>query len=459
MVDTGAAPSGLAEADAARVAATRAVAARLREWHGESEPDGLGRWVLCSAAHLPTGAVVHLGGRSTLGPVSVARTADRLEQCAAGGWRWYFARPSGVTTAHLGCGHRLCLVCQHQQGLEQLARWAPVLDAAVADGCTLEHVTLTQPAVSAPGGWLSPAELSDPAWQGAPGDVEVEGREPGQDCVMVSEWPDGAPARPTWAGDDGREYTGRDGAVVGGEGLWSSVTRLVGSWSRVRQGRGTRGLVASTGQLRGTEVTGRAKAGGVPRYHAHLHVLCVSERAHEPVGSALVQAWLGTVPGASPSAQHVTAVEGASAAGIRECLKYSYKPSTLSDAQLVDALAELRGVHAHQVSGRLHGRSRAAFAKYLRARAPDPEPSARLVVAQRRDLADAQPVAVGWRPPAGVERVLLGFTVADDGGALDASWGVLSSDLARAAERGPDAVAALVPPEAWASLRGALAPS
>ena len=367
-------------ADTARVTATRAVAARLREWHGESEPDGLGRWVLGSAAHLPTGAMVHLGARSTLGPVSVARTAERLETCAAGGWRWYFARADGVTAAQLGCGHRLCLVCQHAQGLAQLARWAPVLDAAAADGCTLEHVTLTQPALAAPGGWLSPAEQGDPRWHGADPGLVLADREPGQDhAVALSDWPDGAPARPAWSGGDGARYTARDGAVVGGEGLWDAVSRLVGGWSRVRQGRGTRALVSASGQLRGTEVTGRAKGGGQPRYHAHLHALTVSAPGEPPVGEALVAAWLRTVPGASPSAQHAEAVKGSSAAGIRECLKYSYKPSTLSDAQLVDTLAELRGVHAHQVSGRLHGRSAGAFKEYLSARPPPPEPSLSLI--------------------------------------------------------------------------------
>jgi hypothetical protein len=83
------------------------------------------------------------------------------------------------------------------------------------------------------------------------------------------------------------------------------------------------------------------------------------------------------------------------------------------------------------------------------------------VVARARDLSDAAPLAVGWSPPAGADVVLLGFVVGDEDGtgSLEASWGVRSSDLARAASLGPDAVAALVPAEAWASLRGALAPS
>lgn len=242
----------------------------------------------------------------------------------------------------LGCGSRICPVCGRLRAARATARWRAVHEAAASDGAELWHVTLTQPAHSAPGGLVTAPE-----------------------------------ARRGWTG-----VLAEAGAVappVGGEGLGDAYTRLMEALRDVRQDRGSRDLWTGIGTLRGVEYTGRDPSTHAPRWHAHAHLLLVvPEGRGAGWMPALTRAWCRR-SGGRPQGQHARRCD---AAGVVEVLKYPFKPAHLTSAQRIETLAYARGLKPHHCAGAWSPQSRAwrddpRWARWLSARV-DPPPWQRL---------------------------------------------------------------------------------
>lgn len=295
-------------------------------------------WLLHAAEETRTGTVLDLDARPVQWPIDLERIADRLSLCERGAClrrradgRW--------EPVLLGCQVRLCPVCARLRAARTAARWRPVLDAAVADGAELRHWTLTHRAESAPGGVVTAQEVDRWGWDKA-GDMRT------------LEWVD--------LGDD--SFLPGSGKAVGGESLRSAYDRLRGRLRSVRQDRATREATKTAwpAYLLGVEWTGREPRTGVPRWHAHAHVLTVSER---PLSAADVRAVLdgwrsrGGRGAASDRSQRSRVVD---ASGVAEVLKYPFKPAHLTQAQRIEVLASARGQKPHQVGGAFHSTAKAS---------------------------------------------------------------------------------------------------
>lgn len=207
----------------------------------------------------------------------------------------------------------------------------------MADGASLRHWTFTQRCEAPPGGLI----LAHEAEQGWSGTVAAPG-------VL--------------------------GRATGGESLLSAYGRIRGTLTAVRDDRGCRDVVkqAFGGFLVGVEWTGRARWGGVPRWHAHIHGMGCTPRGVVVDEKAVRRAWCRRSGGAM-SAQHVREVDPDKVA---EVLKYPFKPSHLSSAERIESLSSMRGVHPHHVSGAWHHASRArksdpCWDRWLEARPPE----------------------------------------------------------------------------------------
>lgn len=184
----------------------------------------------------------------------------------------------------------------------------------------LRHWTLTQPGSAEPGGLVTPWEAAH-GWSG--GTVAA----------------DGVVAR-----------------AVGGEGLGAGYHRIRDVLRGLRQGRRTRERWKKLGAvLIGFEWTGKSKRGEIPRWHVHVHILGCTLPWDEPDVDAMIGDWVRAV-GGSRRAQHVRIVDPNAVA---EVLKYPFKPSHLSQAQRIETLAYMRGMHPHHVGGPWHASARA----------------------------------------------------------------------------------------------------
>jgi hypothetical protein len=297
-------------------------------------------FLLHTAEETSTGTVLELDARPVQWDIDLERIADRLSLCERGAClrrradgRW--------EPVLLGCQVRLCPVCARLRAARTAARWRPVLDAAVADGAELRHWTLTHRAEAAPGGIVTAHEVDKHRWNAA-GDMRTI----------------------EWVDLGGESYLPGSGRAVAGESLRSAYDRLRGRLRSVRQDRATRELVkvAWPAYLLGVEWTGREPRTGVPRWHAHAHVLTISPSPLSPDDvRAVLDGWRsrGGRGAASDRSQRSRVVD---AGGVAEVLKYPFKPAHLTQAQRIEVLASARGQKPHQVGGAFHGSSKASKA-------------------------------------------------------------------------------------------------
>lgn len=343
-----------------------ALVAAMAHWRGTSEEDpypelGSGYKALRSAILASgegVGAVLDLvdDARPQVWRLDLDHEARRLSGCETAGVILH--GPNGWRGQRCGCGSRLCPVCARARSARMVGRWRPVLEAAAADGAVLRHVTLTQPAVVADGGLVTPHEARRYGWTGT---VAAEG----------------AVAR-----------------AVGGEGLGQSYDRLRLGLRKIRKNDATAATWRAFlgGYILGCEWTGRGP-GGVPRWHVHAHVLtCTPSGRDVDVPARLVE-WARKMRG-SPRAQHCREVEPDA---VIEVLKYPFKPAALTSAQRIETLAYMRGLHPHQVAGSWHSAShdhrQEPWSRWLAAR-PDPPRYRRL-----HWIADPSSSDLGTREP------------------------------------------------------------
>lgn len=317
-------------AEAARETRAR-IADALAGWESRCDLDHRGRYVLTAAARLADDgepwALDVADGAALRRPLDLARVGERIASCGRVGLVARDRSTGRVRRVPIGCGLRLCPVCLRARGARTLARWAPVIEAAAADGAVWHHVTLTQRADVRPGGAVLREEAGR-GWRGA------------------------------------RPAGGASLRAVGGESLGSAYQRLRDSFAAVRQNRATRDafFAGLGGYVAGFEATGRAARGGTPRWHVHAHILtCHPAGVTSAEVEAVASSWC-RYGGKARSAQHIRRVEGFH--GTVEVLKYPLKISDLTAAQLVEALAVWSGARLHQRGG----------AWYAHPRRPIPDP-------------------------------------------------------------------------------------
>lgn len=360
----------------------RALAGAAAFWTGESVQLESGQHVLGLAEERTTGVQVALDARPTRWRLDLATVARRLALCERSSA--LRRRPDGSwEPVALGCGVRLCPVCARARAARTAVRWRPVLDAAIADGAEVRHWTLTHRTDTAPGGVVLPHERDRYRWAGE-GDA--------RDLPWVDLGADLVTGEPVWGPPVGQ--------AVGGESLLSAYDRLRGRVRRLREDRGSRVLVRDAWQasILGVEWTGREPRTGVPRWHAHAHVLTVSRRAlPASVVQAVIRAWQGK-RGRGEAGDRSQRSRVVQADGVAEVLKYPFKPAGLTSAQRIEVLAAVRGVKPHQVGGAWHGRSalhrERPWADWL-AQRPEPEARPRLHLVPRRPDEPIGQVATG----------------------------------------------------------------
>lgn len=295
------------------------------------------------------GGIVTVDARPCQWDWSGAREEERLETCESA-WALLHHAERGYVTRPQPCGSRLCPVCWAARAGHAAHTWAPVLEAALAEGYHVWHVVLTQRCEAVYGSALIPSERR--RWIGK---VPVAGQE--------------VPA-------------------VAGESCLASYQRWYTSWRRLVHGRAGAELVGGCGILRGTEWTlrpGRTPGPHTPRWHCHGHLLVIGPPSWD--GRAMITRWAalhgyygwsgstrGLLPGRAPElvprrrdrpgpryrlgGLWAERVHGSGA--VLEVLKYAYKPTALTTYATLDAWAAVRGTRTHQVAGGLHGGSRLA---------------------------------------------------------------------------------------------------
>lgn len=245
--------------------------------------------------------------------------------------------PSAFAPVALRCGSRLCPVCFAARAGRAMHRWGPVLDAALADGARVWHLTLTQRCEAVWGSAVLPREAG--RWAGVvPTSAEVV-----------------VPA-------------------VAGESAGEAYARWRATWKALRNARWSEGS-AGLGFLVGIEWTLRSKRGGrvqLPRWHCHGHVLAVATNPSWTPETMMRQwarlsgvdgrATKGTTRYGAPfiryGAQYASVVESRQA--LVEVLKYPFKPGDVTAAAVLDAWSVLRGARTHAPAGGLHGSSTAS---------------------------------------------------------------------------------------------------
>lgn len=297
--------------------------------------------------------------------LDLEREARRLSVCESGAVLLWDVEGKRWKPCAMGCGSKLCPVCTRTRAARACARWRGVLDAASADGAVLRHWTLTQPALAEPGGLVTARELTR-GWTG----------------TLAA---DGVQAR-----------------AVGGEGLGRAYRRLRETLTAVRDGRRTRarwkeGLGA---HLVGCEWTGRGR-GGVPRWHAHVHILGCTEAGVEVDVDGMLLDWV-LLTGGAVKAQHVRIVDPSA---VVEVLKYPFKPAHLTSAQRIETLAYMRGMHPHHPSGAWNRQARASreppWSTWLDAR---PDPTEYLRLHHLSEAQGASPELWTGKPSEGLTR-------------------------------------------------------
>lgn len=328
-------------------------------------------------------------------PLSPRRIAGRLAVCARA-WS-VFGTATGASSAPIRCGAPLCPRCLGAEAGARVRAWFPVVEALRAAGCTVVHLTATQPASlpGEPGATRRPVVLRD-------------GRE-------LARFAPGLKA-------GGGRLAVREGAAVPGPGLGSRIASLAGAWSQVTNTnkRGRAWWSASVvGALLGREWTSeRELAPGERwlRWHVHQHALVVLRpgvsiswvrRGDRTVADArgwwadFLRFWHEHMAGADAAGQHLARVEDTGSALV-EVLKYPFKPVSLTQAQAIETITATAGLHHHQVSGCWHGRSAIGRA----ARGEDP---GRALDANEETIAGALAAGLQRREleAAGAESVLL----------------------------------------------------
>ena len=271
------------------------------------------------------------------------RTATKLDDCSRA---YVIARANGaVSYQALGCGDQVCPHCARVRASHQRARWEAVISHLQSVGYTVLHVTLTRRPISTA---TAPVVLTDAEHRRRPGVY--------------------------------RAARGELGAAAYGAPLGDEVDRTLAGWRRMVDDRRLRSWWRSTvaGTVRGLEWTTQPPNNPEnPRYHAHIHALVVLYPGVE-VGERSTQThrywsgWAADVQGAWCSVVDATRENQAISVvdaerGLAEVLKYPFKPSEATVAQIVESIATMKGRRCHQVGGAFHSVSTAgAAAKVLR---------------------------------------------------------------------------------------------
>lgn len=276
-------------------------------------------------------------GREVPWVLDLEKEALRLSRCESSA---ILLRDIGARTWRprtLGCASRVCPVCGRARAAKACGRWRPVLQAAVDCGCVLRHWTLTQTVDEVPGGLVTGPELRR-GWKG----------------TLAT---DGVVCR-----------------AVGGEGLLENYGRLRATWTSVRESKLNRDRWrALGGWTLGLEWTGCEPDRRVPRWYSHIHLLTCTPPGVDVDEEAVLEDWVRAT-GGSLRAQHVRVVDPD---GIIEVLKYPFKSAHLTQAQRIEVLASMKGLHPHQMGGSWSSLSRAyqqdpCWSEWLAAREDPP---------------------------------------------------------------------------------------
>ncbi|MCO4773258.1 MAG: protein rep [Deltaproteobacteria bacterium] len=219
------------------------------------------------------------------------KAADKLTTCSSA-WGVGVRVQGGsaaVESVPYGCKDPLCPACSHQRAGRRVSKWLGVIGELQARGYSVLHLTTTQPAIE-------------------------------------------------------------------GEGLGEAIARLHKAWRGVRQNRSTRDWWRGSvlGDLRGREWTGKNRQGS-RRWHVHMHTVIVL-RPGVDSGEWFEQwlrIWENASDGAQEWGQDCNVIEGTEAdrlGALREVLKYPFKAGDLSDWQILEVLAETKGMR-HQEAG------------------------------------------------------------------------------------------------------------
>lgn len=315
---------------------------------GEAQGIAAGRTALLGAELVDGGGWVGTRGSREVTdrwPWDIDRERARIGGCESTvvvGWdgKGTPTDPGSFAPVAYRCGSRLCPTCFAARAGRQMHRWGPVLDAALADGADVWHVTLTQRCEAVWGSVVLPHEAG--RWAGV------------------------VPIGP-----------GVVHPAVAGESAGEAYDRWRSTWRTLRTSREGRTVAVDVGFLVGMEWTLRSKRGGRvarPRWHCHGHVLAVSPERWDPRPLMALWARLSDVPGRWTTgetrrgttflrygAQYAERVRDRG--GLLEVLKYPFKPGDMTCAAVLDAWSALRGSRTHQCAGALHGQSRAAAAE------------------------------------------------------------------------------------------------
>ena len=328
-------------------------------------------------------------------PLSPRKLAGKLAVCARS-WAT-FGTASGASSAPIRCGAPLCPRCLGAEAGARVRAWFPVVEALRSSGCTVAHLTCTQPASlpGEPGATRRPVVLRS--------GYELARFGPGLRAA-------------------GGRLAVREGAAVPGPGLGGRIAALGEAW---------RGLTNTNKQARawwsgsvvgcllGREWTASRELGPGNhwlRWHVHQHALIVLRpgvevawvrRGDRTVADArgwwadFLRFWADHMPGSDPAGQHLARVDDTGSALV-EVLKYPFKPIGLTQAQALETITATAGLHHHQVSGCWHGRSAIGRA----ARGQDP---GRALDADEETIAAALAAGLQRREleAAGAESVLL----------------------------------------------------
>lgn len=238
------------------------------------------------------------------------------------------------------CNSPRCPLCGRARADRALARWLPVVGRLVGAGYPVLHCTWTQPVGELSG---RPVLLSeeDRTAHGLRADLEREELE-------------GVPV----------------GWAVPGEPLTDAIDRLRpalralrGDDDRDRRAWWSSSVVGLFEAVEYTAFDGRLPKGArIPRWHVHSHAVIVLRPDVDPDAwwARALAEWLEIVPTAEPWAQHCSRIDGDDdeiRSGLREVLKYPFKPLEMTASQLVEALVATKGRRFHNVGGAFHSGS------------------------------------------------------------------------------------------------------
>lgn len=289
------------------------------------------------------------------------KTAANVGSCSS---TWGVMRTaSGYVPHPYCCTSGLCPVCARNKAATQVRRWTEPVMALAKAGCTLVHLTLTQPQYEGMNDDDVPVYLTP--WE----------RERGMFLVRSELRP--YPFNPS--------RMEQHFSAVPGEALLDNRDRLYRSWRTLRNGtrhrpQWRRSVFAA---VHGIESTGRVydheRGGFRLRWHSHLHAMVV---LYPGVDAAewfadIAERWRGVteavmMTGQSASIEPVKVTGETTERGAQcmrtlntrdpeelrrslvETLKYPVKLGQLTDAQLVEYLAACKGSKNHWATAAFH---------------------------------------------------------------------------------------------------------